>query len=593
MKKWIRWKGLAAFVVAVAVVVLLWVLVVDSLVRKAIETVGTRAVGARVDLAKADLSLMPLGLDLGGLAVTNPDAPMQNIVEIDHMQMDLNPAYLIRRKVIANNLIVEGLRFNTPRRTSGEVPQSDSREKEAKIEKEEGVSGLSKAALQKVCGEFSMPSFSKPDINAILSAESLDSMALVTELQTRLKDEQAQWENKLAQLPDEKKLKDYQARLDKIKKSGGSLGAILGSVGDVQKLQEDIQKDLDLIKNAQNSFNADYRGYQQQVNALADAPRKDINRLMDKYSISAKGLGNLSQLIFGEKLCGWVQTAWQWYHKLEPYLGKVRRGKDGKAEAQTPLRGRGQNIHFAETPPMPDFLIRHTKVNAQLAAGDLTGKVENITSDQSVLGQPMTYYFLGKQMKRMASLSLTGKADYVNPQQAENTALMTIKDLSMTDLTLVQQPDFPLTLKKAAANLVLNLDLNADRLNATVKGDFSGVQFNADPAGDKSDLAGILRSALSGVKQFALTAAVEGTPGAYTINIGSDLDKVLQSAAGHLVSAEAAKLETAIKQRIDAMLKGPLAQTRSELANLDNIQAELKKRSNLGDDLLKKIKISL
>ena len=48
MKRWIRWKGLIAFAACVVVIALIWVLVVDAVVRRVIETVGTKAVGARV-----------------------------------------------------------------------------------------------------------------------------------------------------------------------------------------------------------------------------------------------------------------------------------------------------------------------------------------------------------------------------------------------------------------------------------------------------------------------------------------------------------------------------------------------------------------
>ena len=61
MKKWIRWKGLAAFVVVTAVVSLLWFLLIDGFVERMIERTGTRLNGARVELDDADLTLFPRG----------------------------------------------------------------------------------------------------------------------------------------------------------------------------------------------------------------------------------------------------------------------------------------------------------------------------------------------------------------------------------------------------------------------------------------------------------------------------------------------------------------------------------------------------
>ena len=72
MAKWIRWWGLGAFVVVAAILVGVWVFLVDGWVKILIEDGGTDAVGAKVELDAADLSLFPAGLTLTRLQVTDP-----------------------------------------------------------------------------------------------------------------------------------------------------------------------------------------------------------------------------------------------------------------------------------------------------------------------------------------------------------------------------------------------------------------------------------------------------------------------------------------------------------------------------------------
>lgn len=587
MKGWIRWKGLIAFSVAVVMIVLVWFLAVDAVVRRVIETAGTRTVGARVDLAAADLSLFPTGLTLVGLAVTNPDAPMENAVEVGKMTMDLDPGYLIRRKVIVNNLQIEGLAFNTPRKTSGEVPELARKNRE---EKERKLSEAAKAGVEKVCGSFSMPSLSQPDVESILAKESLDSIATAKELDQALKAEQAKWEKELERLADEKTLAEYQARIEKIKGSGGSLGAILGAAGEVQQLQADIKKDLDRLKAAKKAFTTDFNDYQARVRNLAKAPAKDIQRLTNKYSISAEGLSNMSQLIFGQRLCGWVQTASDWYARIESYLSNVSVGGEGKPEEQTPLRGEGKNIRFAETPPMPDFLVRNLKIDAALPVGKLTGKAENVTLDQHILGRPMTFAFLGREMKRIASLNLAGTANFVKPGTPKNDAKLTVKGLGLENLPLLDEKVLPLTLRQATGNLNLNLETVGNVLDAALKANFSSVEFDAQTAG-KAAIAEALQTALSGIDQFSLNADIAGTLQAYTVDVSSDLDKILKSAVGQLVKKEVAKFQAQLEQRISAQLQGPLQQAQSSLSGLGGIETELAHRLNLGDNLLKGLKL--
>jgi len=587
MKGMIRWKGLIAFAVTVVAIALVWFLVVDAVVRRVIETAGTRAVGARVDLAEADLTLFPTGLTLVGLAVTNPDAPMENAVEVGKMTMDLDPGYLIRRKVIVNNLQVEGLEFDTPRKTSGEVPELARKRGE---KKERQLAETAKAGVEKVCGTFTMPSLSKPDVEAILAKESLESIAMAKELDQELKTEQKKWEKELERLADKETLAEYEARIEKIKGSGGSLGSILGAAGEVQQLQSDIKKDLDRLKAAKKTITTDFNDYQARVRNLAKAPARDIRRLTNKYSISPEGLSNMSQLIFGQRLCGWVQTASDWYGRIKPYLANVSAGGKEKPEEQTPLRGKGKNIRFAESPPMPDFLIRNLKIDAALSVGKLTGKAENVTLDQRTLGRPMTFAFLGREMKHIDSLNLAGTANYVKPDMPKNEAKLTVKGLGLENLSLIDDDVLPLVLRQATGNLNLNLETVGNVLDAALKANFSRAEFDAEGVG-KGAIAEALQKALSGVDQFSLNADIAGTLQAYTVDISSDLDKILKSAAGQLVKKEVAKFQAQLEQKISAKLQGPMKQTQSSLSGLGGIETELANRLDLGNNLLKGLKL--
>ena len=111
----IRWWGLGLFVGLVGAMALLWLLVVDGLVKSVIEEEGTAIVGAKVELDTANLTLFPAGVTLTRLQLTNPNSPMTNFVEIARVTMDLDGLQLLRRKVIINEMLVEGVQFGTVR----------------------------------------------------------------------------------------------------------------------------------------------------------------------------------------------------------------------------------------------------------------------------------------------------------------------------------------------------------------------------------------------------------------------------------------------------------------------------------------------
>jgi uncharacterized protein (TIGR03545 family) len=126
MKQGFLKKGLIAVIGFFILIALIWFVVVDWVVEMAIETQGTKAVGARVDVAGADLSLFPAGIEVRGLQVTNPDSPMRNALDVRRIYSDIELMPLIKRKVVIDNLRMEGIRLDTPRKTSGAVAGAKS-----------------------------------------------------------------------------------------------------------------------------------------------------------------------------------------------------------------------------------------------------------------------------------------------------------------------------------------------------------------------------------------------------------------------------------------------------------------------------------
>ncbi len=152
MTIWIRWWELGVFVMFAAILGGVWILFVDVWVKGLIERAGTEAVGVKVELDGTDLSLFPAGLSLTRLQVTNPKSPMTNAVEVANVTISLDGLNLLRRKVIVEEMALEGVRLDTPRATSGAVkPASD-------VLSEEEESGMFSLAL---------PALDLPDVKNI------------------------------------------------------------------------------------------------------------------------------------------------------------------------------------------------------------------------------------------------------------------------------------------------------------------------------------------------------------------------------------------------------------------------------------------
>ena len=56
MTKWIRWSGLAGFIIVSALIVCFWLFAAGPLTKLAIESFGSRALGAKVDVSKIKIT---------------------------------------------------------------------------------------------------------------------------------------------------------------------------------------------------------------------------------------------------------------------------------------------------------------------------------------------------------------------------------------------------------------------------------------------------------------------------------------------------------------------------------------------------------
>lgn len=561
---WIRWWGLGAFLLVTGALAAVWLLLVDPLAKWTIEQTGTRLVGAKVEVDKADVSLVPLGLTVTGLQVTNPDEPMTNAVEIARMAGTLDGLQLLHRKVIIEEMTMDGLRLGTPRRTSGAIVRAP----------QTGEKGM----MAKVAEKVTLPSFEVPDVKTILAQADLQSVKLVEQVRAEVAAEQENWKKRLAELPNKDKFNDYKTRIEKLKSAGkGGLGGVLGATGEVAAIQKDLERDLAAVRKAKTDFETTLTTLRQRVDQAAKAPQEDLRRLQDKYSLSSQGLANMSGLLLGGKGGEYVQKGLGWYAKLQPMLARSKEQEKGH-EVVKPVRGKGLDVRFTERTPLPDFLIRHATVSAQLEIGILGGKIDNITPDQDVLGKPLTFAFAGDSLKALQSVRLDGTLDHVRPEAPKDSLRLSARGYPVHDLVLSDSADWPVTLRKTLADFDVHAAVSGRSLDGDFKADFKSVWLTAGRPDSTNPMAKAIASALSGVSGFSVKADLTGTLDQYDLRLSSDLDRVLKDAAGRFAQDYAQRVGKDLEAAVMAKVEGPLNDLKGSLRGLGGINDELQAR---------------
>lgn len=559
--RWIRWPGVIAFAVVTVLLAAVWWLLVDGMIECAIERAGTQAVGAKVELAAADLTLLPLGLTLNGLQVTDPDEPMTNAVEVQRISFLMDGLNLLRRKVIVNEMTVDGVRFGTPRKTSGAIGKQ-----------EPGV-------IQMVAKtKFVLPSAQIPDVKEILAKEELRSLKLAETLRADIQAEQERWKQQLAELPNKAKFDEYRQRLDKLKSAGkGGLGGIVGGAGEATAIQKDISQDLEKITTAKKTFDSNLARIRERMDGATKAPEEDLRRLRDKYALSPQGLANMSSALIEGPLGDRIETALRWYAKLQPYLQSGGERK-GNVEVVTPLRGRGVDVRFKEQAPLPDVLVRTAKVGMDLSAGLVSGTIRNITPDQPVLGAPTTFEFAGDKLTGLQSLKLSGEINRVDQASPHDAATLNVRGYRLLNLPLSTDDSLPVSVKEAWTDLDLKAGLRGEALDANLAATLQSVQVTTGVKPDADAVAKAVASALSDIKSLHVKADITGTVTHYAVRLSSDLDQVLKQALGKQMQEQMGKFESKLRTAIAGKAAKPLADLRSSFGGLAGIGDDLAHR---------------
>ncbi len=318
---------------------------------------------------------------------------------------------------------------------------------------------------------------------------------------------------------------------------------MLGGVGEVQALKQDIEQEIESLKGAKNEFEDKVALLRTRFEQIQTAPHRDIQHLKAKYNLSPQGLANMSQTLLGSHIGSWVHQGAAWYERAKPLLEGGRAG-GGEAGPQVhkPLRGKGVDVHFNEAHPLPDFLIRLTKVSVSLGAGDLAGTIHNITTDQPTLGQPTSFAISGDRLKGVQSVSLKGVLNHVVPADSKDQLAVQGKGYELSNLALSKDAKWPVTLTSGMGDLNLNAELKGQALTAHGVGNLRSLHISAGKQGDTNPLTKALSSAVTGVSQLALQADVTGTLEQHEVTVSSDLDRILQDAAGKMVNELAARL---------------------------------------------------
>jgi uncharacterized protein (TIGR03545 family) len=534
----IRWQGL----IFAAVVIALSYFLIEVLLKVAIEQTGSQALSTEVSLDAVNIGWSDQSLTLKGLQIVDKSKPTLNSLEINRIALQINALDALTEHLISEQAEVSGIRFNTLRSSASKY-----------FKKEE---------TEAVKDDSSLLGFELPDIDSLISKENSLTYQRYQSFRAYLDESQTNYETRINALKNKEKIADYKQRYEEIKSSKGIVEQ-LKAAAKAKTLKDDIDKDLQEIKQLRNDFSQSKKEVSRRIAELKKSPQQEADQLLEKAGFEG-GTQKLSAMMFGPE----VKAMLAHLKNLTSSSDSIYEATPADEEAVMPERGKGIFVQFEQKNTLPAFWLKQASLSGDLNGLGIpfgfAGKARHISDQQKLSHQP-------------ASLSL----DLINDQvkSAKVNALLdkrtTLKLSLDVDIKAYQLDNVVLSesflLNRALTDINGKLSSNDKKLNGNFNIDMNAVSLTAQ--GDTFKDYPAVTQALAAEDHLSAQIELAGTLDNPKISINANLDRIVNNIINKAMSAQLSEYKGQLTAKLETMMQaelGSLEGSQTEFLNLEN-----------------------
>lgn len=588
-----RWKALAPLAVLLMLVAVASALLVDTVVRRTVEAVGAELVGAKVDVAEADVRLGDGFVTLRGLQVTNPDAPMTNLFQADEIVADVRVRALLEKKVYVDTIAVRGVRFGTPRETSGALDRPGGR------------AGLIRRQVDQWREQVRVPEFSLAGLGQVVDVEaihpeSLQTRTLAVALAAEADSSRRAWEERLRALDPTPAVDSGRALLARL--SGASVRT-LGVTGLAQAVRsargtlDQVTSARDGVAQLEGAVVQGVRDLRAGVDGLAEASARDLAFARSLLRLPSLETPDLSPSLFGEFAADRIQSVLFWLQTVERYVppGLNPRLRPGPARA----RRAGTSVQFPKAGEYPAFTVALAEVGLLIGTGAAAGRyeaeVQNLTSAPAVLGAPLR--LLARRTEGTTGprdVEFGALIDHLTERVRDSVGVR-VGGITLPSVTL---PGLGTTMRLGQGETQFLLDRVGDSLNGRWTWRAADVQWEraadtAAAAAVPARLTDFVSGVLAELRDVEVEIRVTGTVRSPRLAIRSTVGRAVARGLRSRLQAEIGAAEARIRAELDRLVAesvaeaegrvreveaGVVARVAGERAVLDQLEADIERR---------------
>jgi uncharacterized protein (TIGR03545 family) len=568
-----RWRAIGPLLFFLLIIVLLAWVFAEPIAKDTTEEASTELLGTQVDVAKLDLFPKDAAVNLRALQVADPFALTRNLVEADEIRLKLNPAALAEKKIVIENLSLQGMRFGT------------TRKKPARRVKGGGFAPKVYQAVEQWTKQFNVPLLSLTPIDTIrqlaLNPSQLTTIREAQALLARTDSIRKALEQGFQQLDIRPTLDSARAQAERLGKTDPKT---LGLDGTRQAI-DSVRQTLKQLEDAKKRLEALERNTQTAVGFLGQGARQlDQARLKDfAFAKSLLKLPTFSAPEIGSAFFGQVsidrfKQALYWAELAQQYMppGLLPRPAPGPQR----LRASGSTIEFPREKEFPRFLLEQGQIDFSIGGaspvqGAYAATVRGLTSTPALYGRPAVISARRRAAgSALASIDIDAVINHVT-SRTHDSADARLRGIKLPSFDLPGVPfrvepgmgssNLTFSMKNAGAELLGRWAIRSDQVKWAV--DTVGRRLN--------DLEQLVFRVVSGLANLEVVAEVTGSVASPKLSVSSNLDKAIASRIEAVMGEELAKAERMVRAKVDSLVANKMEPVKRQIAS---VQAEATKR---------------
>ena len=590
--KFIRWSFVIPTVIIIAAIIVFNIMFFDVILKKAFISTGEMIFGAKVEIGSVKTKFSKMSIAINDLKCANRNDYFKNLIDIDYIKFDVRFSPLLRKKFIIDEMTVSGLKWQTERKTSGQLPPR--KEKKFEKKKKDGMfSKMFEAAKAKTVSEFNqLPSvtaykeiedlINNFDVNKLIDKAQLES---VKQIEQKTKDLQTKYENyqkKIESYDVNKKAEEIKTQVDEISKTKVSgIADVAKAAKNVEKLKG-YKKEIDTMLDDLNNIKKDVSENINFAKEAKSAINKDIENISSKLSIPSLNLKNISKILFGNQWVSRVETVMYYMALIKQYM------PEKKEEVQERQRARGRDILF-KLKQYPTLLISLINISGSTNEKlDFAGVIKNICSSPSMIANPLTVEIKGDN--KIQSVFVSALFDH-RTENSKDTFAVQVSGLPAKMLNVPQNEYLPLV---DTGKMKVNADFALLNNSFDCKANINLTEIQKKNLNDIDGNLKYLAEITNSITNFSVTASAKyqtnNSENDMDFNITSDIDTKILAAISKMFSSKV----NAAKEKISKELNKIVAEQTKNIQNeidkqKENLLGQISSKTNVLNDVEKSI----